>query len=56
MLKWLDAQATNYLALIAVLLAVAGVTTVLVDIDLYPVAVVLLLAAITTAILTRKVE
>ena len=56
MIKWLDAQTVNILAVIAVLLVVAGLTVVLVDRSLYQVAVVILLAAITFAILTRKAE
>lgn len=54
MLKWLDAQAVNILAVLTLLLVVAGVTVVLVDIDLYPVAIVIMLAALTCAVLTRK--
>lgn len=56
MLKWLDAQTVNILAVAAVLLILAGIAVVLVDRDLYPVAITILLGAIALAVLTRKVE
>lgn len=54
MKPWLER--VNWLPTIAVLLVIAGVTVILVDRVLYPVAVVIMLAAITFAILTRKDE
>lgn len=56
MLKWLDQQTVNILAVLSILLIIAGITVVLVDRDLYPVAITILLGAIALAVLTRKVD
>lgn len=56
MLKWLDQQTVNILAVLAIVAVITGITLVLVDTDLYSVAVVIMLGSISLAVLTRKVE